>query len=118
LINEGKTEKAEKVLDRIVELTPHDKVPYDYFMVGISEAYYRLQKYDKGNDILNKLLDITIAREDYFLSMDRKYIEGNTEEIGTNFQIIAQIGQVAMRNNQSEISEKAQTYLETNSSRF
>lgn len=69
LIKEGKNEKAEKVLDKIVELTPNEKLPYDYFMVPICQAYYRINKSDKANVLVKKLADIYTDNLTYYLSL-------------------------------------------------
>jgi len=49
LIEEGKKDSALKVLDRVVELLPHPKFPYDFFMFGIIEGYYKLNEVQKAN---------------------------------------------------------------------
>jgi len=40
LLEEGEFGKAEKVLDRCIELTPENKVPYDYTLIQIADLYY------------------------------------------------------------------------------
>jgi hypothetical protein len=112
LIMEGDNERAEKVLDRIVELTPNEKIPYDYFMIPIVESYYRLNKFDKANSILEKYYSIMESTTDYYLSMSLKYRRTIENEIYTNFQIIHQMGQLAVRFNQKELADKANKYLE------
>ncbi len=108
---EGKNDKAEKVLDRILELTPHDKIPYDYFVIYIADSYYRINKFDKGNELLTKFFDIISARQDYFLSMSSKFRDINGQELGANYQILVQIGRMAENYNQLELKEKVETYL-------
>lgn len=118
LILEGDVKRAEEVLDRITELAPHDKVPYDYFVVGVAEAYYRINKFEKGNAIMTQMLDIGEGALDYYLSMDKKYRNLLQQEMGTQFQIMSQVGQIAGRYNQSEIASRADTYINENQYRF
>jgi hypothetical protein len=118
LIQTGDNIRAEKVLDRIVELTPNENVPYDYFIIPISEGYYRINKFDKGNQLLSNYLDILEKRQTYYLSMSRKYVHLIEDDITTNFQIIAQIGQIAGRSNQKELADKANKFIEDYSSKY
>lgn len=116
LIQEGDNERAEKVLDRIVELTPHEKVPYDYFIIPVAEGYYRINKFEKANELLNKYYDILVSHTDYYLSMSSRYRKTLDNEIYTNLQIISQMGQLASRNNQKELADKANKYINEKSS--
>ncbi len=118
LIEENDFERAEKVLDRIVELAPHDKLPYDYFVLGIADAYYRINKFEKGNAILSKMESLCEANLDYFLSMSRKNRNLVQQDIGFQFQILNNVGQITRRYNQEEISNKALEYIKQNQSRM
>ncbi|MBN2485395.1 MAG: DUF2723 domain-containing protein [Bacteroidales bacterium] len=115
LIQEGDNERAEKVLDRVVELTPHQKVPFDYFIIPVAEAYFRINKFDKANSLLNEYFEILERTTDYYLSMSAKYRRSIENDILTNLQIIHNIAQVAQRNNQSELAQKANKYVNENS---
>ena len=52
LIAERDTIAAVKVLDRCVELMPHEKVEYNYFMLPIAENYYAASNKVKGKAII------------------------------------------------------------------
>ena len=72
LIKEGKPEKALEVLDKCVELTPHENVPYDMFMVSIAENYYRCRADDKANMIIDKYTDICDDYLTYYLGQNKE----------------------------------------------
>lgn len=118
LAAEGKYEKAEEVLDRIVELTPHEKIPYDYFILFVGEAYYRINQFEKGTEVLEKLLDTTIAHQDYYLSMNNRYQDRNSDAIRGNMQVIMQIARFAESFNQLALKEKVDNYLQSNPMMF
>jgi hypothetical protein len=118
LINENDFERAEIVLDRIVELTPHEKMNYDYFMLGIAESYYRINKFDKGNAISNKMIEFGESHINYYLSMDRKFKDLIQQEIATQFQILNQVGQIAGRYKQTELANEVSTFIVENQERF
>jgi len=53
LVNEGKTNKAEKAADFCEKMIPMETVPADYHDVDIAEAYYRLGKPQKALPIIH-----------------------------------------------------------------
>lgn len=58
LISEGKKAKAEKVLDKCLEVMPEENIPFDATVFTMVLAYYDLGKMDKANKLSNKLFDI------------------------------------------------------------
>ncbi len=91
LLKEGKNDKAEKVLDRIVELTPNDKLPYDYFMVPITETYYKLNKTEKANALVNQLTDIYKEKLAYYLSLKGSYAGAVAYETKVGMSVIQEL---------------------------
>ena len=118
LIEENKFEKAEAVLDKIVELTPHSNMQYDYFILGVADAYYKINRFEKANTIITKLLDVNESHLDYYLSMSKKNRELIRQEIGTHFQVMSNIGQMTQRYNQTDIADRAKNYIDENQYRF
>jgi hypothetical protein len=118
LYQEGKPEKSEEVLDKIIELTPHDKIPYDYFIVYLAEGYYRLNKFDKGNALLTEYQDILESNLNYWLGKSDKYKSRANMLIEQDFQIMYRLGQVAQKYNQKELADRANNYFKENSWRL
>jgi tetratricopeptide (TPR) repeat protein len=58
LINEGKKSKAEKVLDKSLEVMPDENIPFDATVFTMVGAYYDLGKKEKANKLAKKLFDI------------------------------------------------------------
>ena len=82
LIEEGKKDKAIKVLDKCVEVTPQENVPYDVTMYAITMGYYQAGAIEKGNALAKKLFDNYESNIRYFYSFDRKELPtfGNDPE--------------------------------------
>jgi tetratricopeptide (TPR) repeat protein/MFS family permease len=57
LAAEGKKEQAIKVLDKCLEITPEENVPFDGTIFSIAIAYYQAGADKKANDLANKLFD-------------------------------------------------------------
>lgn len=83
LLDEGKQDKAIKVLDRCMELAPSSVLPFDHFITGITmpdgkggiihhegiiEAYYMCGEMEKGNAIL----------KEYYLTLSEEYLYNNS----------------------------------------
>jgi hypothetical protein len=93
LLEEGKREKAVEVLDRCMELSPNNVLPYDRYVAGLTfpqrngntvhhegiiEAYYMCGEDEKANSILEEYSDILNQQLSFFNSLkakDRKSVE-------------------------------------------
>lgn len=106
LLKEGKKEKALEVLDRCMELMPVDKVPYDYQVLGIIEAYYKAGAEEKANDVLNGYALYCVDELHYYGSLDKarqKVVENDQKRMMYIFNHILQLAKV---NNQNELLEE------------
>ncbi len=54
LIQEGDKNKAVKVLDRVMEIFPPAKVPYDHYCIPIAEGYLKSDAREKGLKIIRE----------------------------------------------------------------
>jgi hypothetical protein len=109
LINDGDIEKAVKVLDRCVELTPSYNVPYDMFMVSIADNYYKCKAEDKANKIIEKYTDICDGYLTYYLGQNKKYIDNNLNEIQFYMQVLRNMIITSRLYGQKEISDKIES---------
>ena len=89
LIKENKKEKAIEVLDKVVELTPNNQLPYDYTMLPVAEQYYKAGAAKKANKIVEKLAEIYKHDLNYYLSLKSPYLSA----IGYETQIAMNIMQ-------------------------
>jgi hypothetical protein len=106
LIKEGKKDKAEKVLDKIVELTPNEKLPYDYFMVPIAESYYKLNKTEKANVIINQLADIYKDNLTYYLSLEGRFAGSVAYETKVGMSVMQELVKITENYEQDNLYEK------------
>ena len=106
LYKENKNEKAIKVLDRIVELTPHKQIPYDYFMIPVAEEYYKNGKNEKANKIVKKLVEIYKDKLTYYSRLDKKMLSAVSYEIQLYNSIVSGLIDLTESYNQKELSEE------------
>ena len=72
LIKEGDTERAIKVLDKCIDLMPHNKVEFNFFMLPIAENYYACGETEKARAIISTMQNMFDEKLDYFAQFDDK----------------------------------------------
>ncbi|NOZ36217.1 MAG: DUF2723 domain-containing protein [Chlorobi bacterium] len=106
LINEGKNDKAEKVLDRCVEITPDYNFTYDYEMFDIAEAYYRIGKTEKANQIINVIYNNAVQFLKYYAGFSEKFKNDIIQDKSQTIAVTNQFAELAKKYNQLDLSKK------------
>jgi len=114
LISMGDTSRAEEVLNRCIELTPENKLPYDHTIIQLANAYYQCNDSVKGNEMVNKLGDDCIEKLNYYLDQNKNFISNIDEEIIYNFQVLQNLVMLTKNYNINDIS----SMLDAESSRL
>jgi hypothetical protein len=112
LAEENKADSATMVCDRIQQLIPDRIVPYNYFNLGIAEAYLKAGQIDKGNEILERMIDIYGDQLEYFFRFPtdkRPYISFDIQQ---GLAVLHAVGQAADTYKQKEIGDKAKETLD------
>jgi hypothetical protein len=106
LINQGDTAKAIRVLDRAIELTPDEKVPFDYTIIQLANAYYKCNRFEKANALVNQLAEICNEKLTYYLDQKQSFIAAIKEEILYNFQVLQNLTSLSKSFNQPDLSNR------------
>lgn len=106
LIDEGKRDSAVKVLDRCMEIMPAETVPYNVFVLGIAEAYYRAGEMVKATAIMDKMTKMTEGELDYYLSLDKEYTDMVENETKRAMSIMQELQRLTKTYKQDEMSKK------------
>ena len=106
LINEGKRDSAKVVIDRCMEIMPHERVPFDYFMLMIIENYYRLGYNETATQFVNQLSDVISEELRYFLGADKKFRNKLDYELQIRMHIMQELVSITERYGQKEINDK------------
>lgn len=74
LVEEKKFDKAIEVLDECMLRMPHERVPYNFFVLPIAESYLMAGAEEKGEKLLNDLFSIYESELLYYaeFSLDKK----------------------------------------------
>lgn len=112
LIEQGDEERGIEVLDRITELLPFHKFPFDIFTLGLIESYYNANETQKGNDILSQYADYCIENLEYFYSLKYKHRSLSDYDISLNTQILQELVSIADEFGQEDMVEHFKPSLE------
>ncbi len=106
LISEGKNEKAENVLDKIVQVMPESQFPYEVFAAGLAESYYRCGAFEKGNILLNSYLTNLYQQLEYYVSLQGKLGNVLAEEAQRAAGILSEVNRLAREYEQDSIADE------------
>lgn len=80
LVNEGQNEKAIKVVDRMFELFPDEKIPLSYDSFPATEQYFRAGAIEKGAEKVRVMAENSFAMLNYYLTLPEYFARTLQEE--------------------------------------
>jgi len=104
LLNTGDTVKAIEVAHRGLELVPAEKMPNDFFTIGLAEVLIRAGKKDEGEKIIGEVIEYSKNYLDYAISLDSGQRFGLDYPTGINMQALLDIYNMAMKLNLTSLS--------------
>ena len=105
LFDEGKKDLSVEVLDRCTELMPHNIVPYNFFNLQIAQVYYKLGEFEKANEIIKILADVSEDKIEYFFSLDKDDAKFFEDDLKRELYMMQELVKVAERNSQNEMKD-------------
>jgi hypothetical protein len=109
LIAENKPDSAVKILDRVIELLPLNKFPYDFFVIGLIETYYKTNETEKANTLISGYAINTLENLEYYISLEPRIATSIQNEIELNIQILQELISVSDKYGQNEIKQDFET---------
>ncbi len=106
LFKEGDKERAQEVADRCQELMPNERVPFNYFNIGIAEVYYNLEQSEKADDIIKILFDISIQELDFYFNLDRKKFSRSSSDAQRSLALMQELVKVTQRYKSTELQKE------------
>jgi len=91
LIQEDRNEEALKVLDKSFEVLPEMNVPYNYFVVPLSEKYYLLDQGEKGDAVMLRYANILESELEWFFAQKPEIKKSLSSSIQRNMAILKRI---------------------------
>ena len=102
----GRMEEAEALLDTYLEYFPESKFPWDLYMIPYAEIYYQVGSTAKADSILERL-SVTYGQDlDYYNDVQgpgRSYYD---QDMRTALSVLRDLGRVARTNGQPDLAAK------------
>jgi hypothetical protein len=99
LLVTGDTVKALEVAHRALEIVPAEKLPNDFFSVGIAEIFYLTGKKEEADRLVNEIISYSKSYLDYALSIRSVERFGLDYSTGINMQSLLDIYHMSVRLN-------------------
>ncbi|MCJ7446606.1 MAG: DUF2723 domain-containing protein [Bacteroidales bacterium] len=96
LLKSGDTVKAIEVAHRGLEIVPPEKLPDDFFTVGIAEVLIRAGERDEGEKLLHNIINYSAEYLDYAVSLKSDNQYGLEYPNGVNMQALLDIYNMAL----------------------
>ena len=97
LIEEGKLEKAEEILDISLEKMPVNKFGHYSMLISYLDLYYRIDKKEKARNLAAELKTVLQENLTYYSQFDEYEIEGVFTEVERSLLMYDQIVKTAIR---------------------
>jgi hypothetical protein len=115
LYEEGKVDSARKVLDRCIELTPHERIPYNMSILPVIQTYYSLNDTLKANEIMSTYLveldqELTYFKDLQIFSPTSFQLIANDYQM--NMSAMYNLFSMATTNQQNEMAEKVMKMMQ------
>lgn len=106
LIQEGKTDKAGKALEKCMKEFPGNTVRHDYTSALLAEFYYQLNTPAKGNEIMAFVANDCVENLNWYFKMNKVQRNSVQNRIGHNLGVLSHILQVAEKYKQKSLMDK------------
>ncbi|MFO7878987.1 MAG: DUF2723 domain-containing protein [Bacteroidales bacterium] len=103
LRNEGDTARAIEVLERCEKQVPMDVFTPDLFSTDLAKAWYKLDKPEKGDEVLNYMIGIYDQELQYHFSLHENKLNENYREIAMAMQTLQDSYRIAMNHQRNEV---------------
>jgi len=107
LATEGKKDEAIAVCDRCLKEFPDNCLTFDYYMLPLAETYYKVNAFDKGNKLFNRLVTLYQQNLAYMYSLSPELSESLNVDKQQTLAVIQHIAQVAKNSNQKALETRA-----------
>lgn len=109
LIREGKKNSAKAALDKCVKVFPAETVEYDFYMLPIADAYFKIGANTEGTVLCKRLMDISENEMTYYCSIlgtrFEPYIQGDAAR---SLLLISRIAEMAKTYKQSALQQSSE----------
>ena len=103
LLTTGDTLKAVEVARRGLEIVPAEKLPDDFFSIGLAETLIRAGQKEEGNKIIGDVINYAKDYLDYSISIDPDERYGLDYPSGINMQTLLDVYRMAVNLKETDL---------------
>lgn len=108
LIDENKIDSALTVLNKSLEILPHETVPFNYMVIPLIEGYYRAGNNEKANELVEKMAEINRFELYYYFSVGPKFSGHVDYQKKRTMSIMQELVNLTEKYKQDEMNQKIQ----------
>ncbi len=108
LMVENKTDSAIAVVDKCIEVLPHEKVPFDQYMISFAKAYYWCGAVEKGNELTKIIADKFFDDLNYYLSLEDNFFKNTKRDRDVASTVISHLVELCYGYKQPELAKQLQ----------
>jgi hypothetical protein len=112
LADEGKRDSAHRVIETALKYMPDDKVHFDYFMIPIATACYKIADSATGNMIVEKVTKYKSEELAYFFSFPVKDLRDMDINIQEALISVNQVSDITKKYGQEKQSKAAEEVMQ------
>ncbi|MBP6977707.1 MAG: DUF2723 domain-containing protein [Bacteroidales bacterium] len=106
LMDEKKVDSAVRVTDRVLEIFPNAKIPFDLYMIPFLEIYYQAGEIGKANQLSEILLKNYEENITYYQSLSGRFAEYYSEDLEQAFMVLNRLAEMAREYEQKELADR------------
>ncbi len=106
LMDEKKYDSAIIVLDKVIELFPNEKFPFDYGMISWADFYYKAGADDKGDAVVDTIVNRYEEDLDYYSSLNDNFVGEYQDQIQEGLATLQRLMQVTNQNGRKDKSKE------------
>lgn len=106
LISEGDTSKAINVLDKCIDLMPHEKVEYNFFMLPIAESYYQCSQIEKARQVISTMTHMFEEKLLYYNLFDENHKQNVRNEIQRTLSLYSSTVKIAYAHDEEAYADE------------
>jgi hypothetical protein len=108
LISQGDSLRAKETLNKCMEVIPHKRVSFGYFMIPVIEAFYQLGDIEGANRYLQTMSDSNEEELRYFFSLDSEFAGGVSYDKQLRMHIMQETVRLTSEYQQDELFQVQQ----------
>ena len=111
LADQGKYDSVLRVLDTGLSFFPHEKIPFDFYMIPWASNYFEAGSEEKGIEVVKTIQGRYEEDLNYYSSLNKDFSDLYQDQIQEGLAVLQRLGQVAREFRQTELAEEIDASL-------